>query len=1167
MKKRMLAVFLSVCMLGSMTMSSALAAGLETSGKATEESVLTESVDAQGEDDSEDQDEDSLMAGSLDTPLLYSDTCEEGEEETQGNVLLASGESSADSAVMYSKSVSVTDSGVIQITLENGELDYTSAGTVTMQITNEERNGIYFLSGTSLGFYSLSDYSYQIVYTFVGCTSAYEEGDKLYVLSGTTCYVYDLNENQLEREITFSNLSSEETVTAATAIGADPSGRLYVATRGTADSESIYQIWLYSADGTLLSSASSDARIYCFSGFDADSGNFFMESYYNWVYWGYDHDGRAVTMGNVTDNTISFTETSGSVTVSGILTYSLSCLEYLCQSYYYQHQTGAAVIGGRYLVTASTTFGRVYVAETDSLEVVLSISRSAIEEEQDDDYYDLNSIGVRTVYNDANDSIIVYENEKTLNEYDPETGEMIGTYETEHYVFNLLTMGENVIAIEKEDGQYYMEIIAWSSPTEFAISAEKETMKVGESQQLSVSSLAGYASSYEWSSSDSTVATVTSSGKVSAWKEGTAVISYTSPDGNYSASCTITVSGTTVTTPSAIALTLSGTVTDNRSDNNYSTYCASNVKSYLYENEDGTLTRVEYISGTGICVEVINPDTGKTVSSRTLSMELSLWGGFYSGEDYNFIVVGQTNYDEDDSKEVVRVIRYTKDWVRVDACSIYGANTYVPFNAGSLRMTELDGTLYIYTCHTMYDTGDGYHHQANMTFVLDEDTMSVTDSYYDIMNIAQAGYVSHSFNQYIQTDGEYIYRVDHGDAYPRAVSITKCAVGADITSVSYTYALQIQGTTGANATGVSVGGFELSDDNCLIVGNSVDQSDSDSYSASGQRNIFLTVTDKTYLETTTIWLTDYTSSDGITPRTPQLVKLSEDQFLILWEEYDSDTGDVQTRMVTVNGEGTKTGEVTSDSIRLSDCQPIVTSDGIVTWYVTDGSSSVLYQVNPYDLSAYQILANGLADSSVNGVWYYYTNGSVDTGFTGLAENKNGWFYVKNGQVDFTYSGLYKYNGSWVYIKSGALKSSYTGLAYNPGTYGTAGWWYLEDGAVKFSYTGIATNTSGTFAVRSGKVDFSYTGLIKSNNAWYYAKSGVIQTSYTGLVYNSGTYGTAGWWYVSFGRVSFVTGIVYNPGTYGVEGYWYVKNGKVDFSYSGKVTYNRKTYTIKKGQVV
>ena len=38
--------------------------------------------------------------------------------------------------------------------------------------------------------------------------------------------------------------------------------------------------------------------------------------------------------------------------------------------------------------------------------------------------------------------------------------------------------------------------------------------------------------------------------------------------------------------------------------------------------------------------------------------------------------------------------------------------------AGSLRMEEAGGKLYVYTCHEMYADSDGINHQANMLFTI-----------------------------------------------------------------------------------------------------------------------------------------------------------------------------------------------------------------------------------------------------------------------------------------------------------------------------------------------------------------------------------------------------------------------------------------------------------------
>ena len=206
------------------------------------------------------------------------------------------------------------------------------------------------------------------------------------------------------------------------------------------------------------------------------------------------------------------------------------------------------------------------------------------------------------------------------------------------------------------------------------------------------------------------------------------------------------------------------------------------ITSYLYQDGD-SLIRVEYDEGqrlvdgqTGALIQWLAPrqlvvetynSQFQLVSSKTLELELPLWGGFFAGEDYNFVIFGQENPEENDSAEVIRVVKYAKDWRRLGQASLYGANTTIPFDAGSLRMDEYNGYLYVRTSHEMYASGDGLNHQANLTFSLRQSDMEITDSFSGVANTA-AGYVSHSFNQFVLVDEDgNIVTMDHGDGYPR----------------------------------------------------------------------------------------------------------------------------------------------------------------------------------------------------------------------------------------------------------------------------------------------------------------------------------------------------------------------------------------------------------------
>ena len=794
------------------------------------------------------------------------------------------------------------------------------------QVVSEDRNGIYYFVNDDLYLYLLENNTNVKIYSFDTIESDYFANNKLYIVCSNECYIFNLETHKMEKYFTLNGYDIR-------AVGADAQGRIYIAD----SKETYHNISMYSPDGEYITSVETEDKVYCFDDFDAVTGNFYYETEYNWRYWGYDHWGKLVVAANVSDNTIKLIDEG---------------LEYACQEYFYEHNFNADIVAKNCIVTTSTTFGRVQFMESSldgRFEVIKTIKRDGTENMLDDSRDDT-SIGVRTVYNQGRDSIIIYENGKVLNEYDKTSWERRGTFTLQHYVYNLCKIGDTIIAIEKEDGKYYIESINWSDAQHLEIKGNT-AMKSGETQYLECIMSSVYSEEVVWSSSNSEVAAVSKSGMVSAWHEGAAVITCETKDGKEKAAFTIQVtSDKTTSILDSFSLSSGVTLSQNQSLNNYTTW-SKTVKSYLYEDSNHSLTRVEYVGDKKVVVE--NYRLGKLESSKTIDAELELFGGFYHGNDYNYMVYGASNMHDSDDVEVIRVVKYDKDFNKLASKSISAVNTYIPFEAGSLRMDETAGKLYIYTCHEMYQSSDGYHHQANMTFVLNEETLDIEDSYSDVMNIAQAGYVSHSFNQFIKTDGNSVYRVDHGDANPRAVSITKCDVNGKITSVSYNLLLSIQGEHGANVTGVSVGGLELSDSNCIVVGNSVDQSDADTYDSRGTRNIFVSVTDKALNDTQTKWITSYTKNDKIQTCTPQLVKLDAAHFLILWEERDTETGQITTKAVTIDEEATMTIPVCSISARLSDCQPIVTADEMVRWYVTDGSVVTFYELAPYALGQMQ----------------------------------------------------------------------------------------------------------------------------------------------------------------------------------------------------------------------
>lgn len=383
---------------------------------------------------------------------------------------------------------------------------------------------------------------------------------------------------------------------------------------------------------------------------------------------------------------------------------------------------------------------------------------------------------------------------------------------------------------------------------------------------------------------------------------------------------------------------------DNLNDQSYSTN-ASTIKSYLSYTEEGQIMRVQALNNQTVLVEYYTDDYQLINNKIIDSNLLPVFGGFYETDEYYFIVSGQNNLSEDDSLEVYRISKFDKDWNFVASTGLSDCNTTIPFRSGTVRMDNYGDYLLIRTSHQMYTHTDGLRHQANVTIQVRISDMTITDSYTDVMNTAY-GYVSHSFNQFIKIDEEgHIIAVDHGDAYPRSIVLieypTDVSTGSfSSRNCSVTNVFSFAGTTGLNATRASVGGFELAENNYLIAGNSIIQDSN--YASRSTRNIYVWVVDQDTKEITTKQITNYQEGDGTTS-TPHLVKVNDNQFILLWTE------DEIIYYVQLDGNGNMVSDIYELSGDLSDCVPITLNNNLV-WYTWDDGNITFYEINLSDLN-------------------------------------------------------------------------------------------------------------------------------------------------------------------------------------------------------------------------
>ena len=367
------------------------------------------------------------------------------------------------------------------------------------------------------------------------------------------------------------------------------------------------------------------------------------------------------------------------------------------------------------------------------------------------------------------------------------------------------------------------------------------------------------------------------------------------------------------------------------------------VKSYLTVCDNGNYMRVQSGAIKGkLLVEYYSSDF-EPLSTKLIDNELPIFGAFYDSGNNYYVLSGQENPKQNDSLEVFRITKYDKNWNKIKSCGLYGANTTVPFDAGSARMTHSGDHLLVRTCHEMYKSSDGNNHQSNVTIEVDMPSMTITDSYTGVMNV-DYGYVSHSFNQFIKTDGNHIVALDHGDAHPRSAVLVK--YNSDFTTGKFfpsyfdkvsnidvvTYPEYTAGHY--NYTGAAIGGFDVSSSSYIVAQSTVDL---DYINTSETRNVYVSAVSKDLSTNKLNKITSYAEGTD-SASAPQLVKINNNSFLLLWAR------DTKVSCVKLNADGTVNGSIHTFEGSLSDCQPVI-KNGRAVWYVYDENNVTFNSLN------------------------------------------------------------------------------------------------------------------------------------------------------------------------------------------------------------------------------
>lgn len=405
----------------------------------------------------------------------------------------------------------------------------------------------------------------------------------------------------------------------------------------------------------------------------------------------------------------------------------------------------------------------------------------------------------------------------------------------------------------------------------------------------------------------------------------------------------------------------SSIVTNNIHDHVYSSQSQVS-NSYLITNANGTFTRVENM-GDIILLETYSSSFG-LLSQTTVPFELSIFGGCYSGAEYNYLLFGQNNQAASNTAEVIRVVRYTKNWVRVGSCAVTNCNTRQPFAGGNVDFAEYGNYLYIRCSHTDYQG-----QQGTLTISYKANTNQITDT--QSVPVATQGSFAGTGAQYIDATAGVLTAVDDCKFSTGTVTFSKyqTAAGRDLfrSNASTAQCLGQAGAVGGASSSYTVGGFAGSSQNLLAVGTTTPLDGS-----AANRNIYVAVVPRNYVASSHVkinYMTGYATGSVKSCDTPFLVKLSADRFVILWETRSGLSDLEEVSYVMIDGNGNKVSSVQTISGCLSDCQPVV-FQGKIIWYTTNGANMRIYSI-PVPAQATNQVEQASGSAVSGGIDYSY----------------------------------------------------------------------------------------------------------------------------------------------------------------------------------------------------
>lgn len=381
-----------------------------------------------------------------------------------------------------------------------------------------------------------------------------------------------------------------------------------------------------------------------------------------------------------------------------------------------------------------------------------------------------------------------------------------------------------------------------------------------------------------------------------------------------------------------------------------------------------TLTRIyTTVKGkTGIEFSFLNDIYGVSESKRIV-LPGSIFGTVLNADDGNYYIVSGNDNREEKNIDVFIITKYNKNWKKTGSVSLKGNSslTIGPFEAGGAELLYIDGKLILYTSRTRYTSADGRNHQSNYAAAVDTKTMKAV---YEAPAFPKI-HVSHSFNQFVESENGRLYFLDHGDAYPRSIVMQSCDLELFINEESLwkdskpdsggwyensegkmmsvedyertipkeTDYFKIKGVSGDNETGVWISNMGLLKESGFISGSATPHNNpvAGKYGdMSSNRNAYIIIFNKNDTsEFKFSWLSKYNPNGKDEVSNVHALKISDTEFAVLYDVYH-DGEYLKTYCAKINQNGEVAGKFEIKA-KLSKTPPVLKNGKIIWAYTID----------------------------------------------------------------------------------------------------------------------------------------------------------------------------------------------------------------------------------------